>query len=190
VGDHVVGGVERPRQGVLVDDRLEGAGHQLRPRPELDPVGLGHAEQLADHDEGQGEGEPGDEIDGPTRGRLLRSHVGEQAVDQLVHAGAQLFDPADGERARHQAAEPRVVGRVERQDRAPLVVAPLLQLDGMVGRSSGLTLRLSTLVPGPQEGEAVVVVRGHEDAQRLRWVRPAWTAAAVVRAGGKPGVEG
>ncbi len=117
VGEHLVGGGDDAAQVGLVGERLERAGHLVRPGAELVAVAVGHAQQLADDDERQREGEAGEEVD-----RLAGAVSAGDVVEQLGHEDtgsfAEPLDPADGEGARHQAAQPGVVGRVEAQDRA------------------------------------------------------------------------
>jgi hypothetical protein len=96
LGQHVIGDdVEDPRP--VADEGLE-----------LGPIGPRHPEQLADDVDGQPEGERLDEVDRPR-------HRVEQIVDHALDRRPQRLHPAGGERAAHEAAQPRVVGRVDDQ---------------------------------------------------------------------------
>jgi hypothetical protein len=89
-----------------------GGGRQERGEPgaELGPVLLGDAQQLADHGEGQWEGEACDQVDD---GVAAAVQLVEQVVDERLDARPQRGDPWSAERGRGQPAQPGVVGRVD-----------------------------------------------------------------------------
>ena len=108
---------------VVGHHRLDGERDLLAPRAALLVVLVRHAEQLADHGDGDEVGELRDEI-----GVAAVGERREQVVDHLLHVRAQLVDDPRAEDARHDAAQARVVGRVHEdhhlaerlQHRAPL----------------------------------------------------------------------
>ena len=61
--------------------------------PELRAVDLGHAEQVADHPEGDLEAEPFDEVDH----RAVGGHVVERGIDDAVDVVLEVRQPAAGE---------------------------------------------------------------------------------------------
>ena len=103
-------------------DGLDGERDLFAPRAALLVILVGHAQQFADHRDGDEVGELRDEI-GVRSGQWR-----EQVVDDLLHVRAQLLDDPRAEDARHDAAQPRVIGRVHEdhhlaerlQHRAPL----------------------------------------------------------------------
>ena len=88
-------------RGVPVDQELAGALEEV-------VVGVGHAEQVADHQGGHGQGESLHQVD--------RGGAGQHLVDQVVHdpldRRAQRLDPLDRERGGHHPAQPGMLGVV------------------------------------------------------------------------------
>ena len=74
---------------------------------------VGHAEQLADHAERQRVGEALDEVDHRLGARGLE--LVEQLVGDAFDRRFECGDPGRRERPRHEAAQPRVVGRIDVQ---------------------------------------------------------------------------
>jgi hypothetical protein len=71
-----------------------------------------HAEQFADHVDGQRIGEVGEKI----RSAVRRKRV-EASARQCFHVGTQLFDAPRGEGPNHEPTKPVVIGRVAEQHR-------------------------------------------------------------------------
>ena len=79
--------------------------------PQVGPIRLGHAEQLADDGERQRERERADEVD--PRVRSGGGDVVEEVVDDGLHARAERLDAARREGGRDEAAQPGVIRRVD-----------------------------------------------------------------------------
>jgi hypothetical protein len=98
-----------------------------RPGPQQRPVGLGHAQQVADHGHRQRLGQPGDQVASAGLG---------QPVDQPVDpawTGRGAARPSGGERLGHQPAQPGVVGRFAVQHAVADQVPERAQLLGLLG---------------------------------------------------------
>jgi hypothetical protein len=108
--------VARPQRNVeLVErrSRVEGGDRRSDHRLELVPVGLRHAEHLADDGDRQGERQIADHVD-----RALEAV--EDLVGEAHDVGPEALDGPGRERLGHQPAHPGVVGRVEEQQGAPV----------------------------------------------------------------------
>jgi hypothetical protein len=82
-----------------------------RPRPQQMPVGLGHAEHLRDHRDGQRLGDGGDQVDGGSVAARVQQVVDER-VRHRRDPWPQLLHGTGGERLRHEPAQAGVVGRL------------------------------------------------------------------------------
>ena len=107
VGFHRPRPFDRSDDLVVGDDRVERLHHRARPGGDLLLVGVGHAEHLGDHVEGQREGELGDHVAGAALG-----HRVEHRVDQLLDPRSQRLDRRGREGLAHESAQARVVGWV------------------------------------------------------------------------------
>ena len=75
---------------------------------------LGDAQHLADHDHRQPVGKVGDQVHS-----ALRCDAVDRLIDDLLDAWTHLIDPARRESLHHEAAQARVVGRIELQHPVP-----------------------------------------------------------------------
>lgn len=101
------------RSSVTMPGAVGQVGRVVRPAAETLPIRGGHAEQLADDERGEREGERLVEID---RRRLPAQGI-EEAVDQRLHAGAQARHAPDRERGGEQPPQPPVVAHRPSEDR-------------------------------------------------------------------------
>ena len=136
---HVQPGIDDRRDVFGRRDRLERPHERVRPCAQLRAIGLGHAEQLRDHEEGEREREVGDDVDG--RAAAGRGVV-EELVDQHLDARDERLDPPRRERLRHEPADARVVGRVEVEDR-PLAAIGSLDAGGGKDQVPGVEGRVA-----------------------------------------------
>ncbi len=84
----------------------------VRVPPEPFALRVRDAEQVADHHDGQGDGEAGDEVGR----RPLPGDGVEPLVGNLLDATAQPLDATHREGLGHHPADPRVLGRIHRQE--------------------------------------------------------------------------
>ena len=119
---HVVAAVERGGEVLVGDDRIEGLHERSRPGAQLQPVlSFRHAEHVGDHREGERERDVGDHVElgvGPRVG------VGDEILEERLHAGSEAFDDARCEDLGDEPAEAVVVGRVEIEHR-PVAAAAI-----------------------------------------------------------------
>ena len=86
---------------------------RVRPAPELLPIAALDAEQLGDHEHGEGRGYRVDEVD-----LLTRRDLGEHRSGNVAHARFQRTDGTGSEATGHEPTPRCVFGRVHVQDRA------------------------------------------------------------------------
>ena len=116
---HEIGECARRRGRALLDRAVHAElvhrDHPVRPFDERRPHLARNAEQVGDHGDGNGSGELGDQV-----GRALRRERVDPLVRQRGDPGPELFDPARDEGAIDEVAQPRVLGRLELEDRMAL----------------------------------------------------------------------
>ena len=166
VRGHVVGRLHDLVEVHRRQDRFEPEGQRVRPVAELVAVGVGHAEHVGDHLEGQWEREVAHHLH-PVAARLDRV---ERGVDHLLDARRELLDAPRREDLLHDAADAGVVGRVDVEDalRAALgaIAEDLVaQLGPRVPPGNGAVLDAEQR--GAQEADAVVVAEQHPGPNAL-----------------------
>ncbi len=129
-----------------------GGGQQrVGPAPQFLAVLPGHAEQIADHGDGQRQREGGDQV----RGRAGGLHGVQQLPGDPFRAGPQLLHPALGEHSGDGLAQPGVVRRVQRHQDA---FAGRVRLDPR----SPLVQRPGSAEPGIAQHRPDVLVACHQ----------------------------
>ncbi|GAA2983935.1 hypothetical protein JCM13580A_05030 [Streptomyces drozdowiczii] len=101
---HVVGDGVRGRVDDVRGPRREQVGG---PAPDVGPVGLGHAEQFADHGHRERYGQSAHEVERRAPGPPVEEFTGDPCDE-----GAQCGDGPRGERPGHQLPQPGVIRRV------------------------------------------------------------------------------
>jgi hypothetical protein len=123
-------------------------------------VGVGDAEELADHKGRHWQGERRDQVSGIRPGQ----HVVDELIDDMLDAWPHLLDPANGERCGDHAAKPRVLGVIHR-DEAQHTVAPGMKglalggiaLPGRIGADAAVGQQSPLLgIPRDEPGRAAV----------------------------------
>ena len=105
----------RPVLHGAVNAELVHRHHAMRPIDELAPHVARRAEEVGDHRDRNGAGELGDEL-----GRAVLSKCVDPLVRQRRDLRREFFDAARDEGAIDEAPKPRVLGRLELQDRMAL----------------------------------------------------------------------
>jgi hypothetical protein len=184
--------LQRPLQRVGGHQRVQQVDQRPRPGPEPVPVGLRHAEQLADHRDGQGVGE--------VLGHVHRARAGDPFQqfrhDHLDPRSQPLHRPRR-ERLADQRSQPRVVGRVDEQHRGGGLLPG--QQPVHLGGQAKLPHPLGAAqVPAhprvPQHRQHVSMAGEHPESQRAAVHRVGGAELLVQRIGvlvdlGQEGVE-
>ncbi len=118
VGDQPERGVHRRRRDVV--DAVLAVHDEVGLAAYLRAVLLGDAHHLGDDVHRELAGEVGDPVELPAVAAQLET-LGQIAVGELLDARQQVVDPARGEAARDEGAQPVLAGRVHAEDRHHLV---------------------------------------------------------------------
>ena len=106
-------GVDRSLQ-LTLPSRQGGLRHRLRPGADLFTlIGVGHAEDVGDHLEREGEGERSDHVDRLARVEGLLLHLVEHDGDVLDDRRSQRLHLPRREDLGHDPSDSRVSGRIE-----------------------------------------------------------------------------
>ncbi len=176
VDERVLGVSDHLGWGAPVEHELAGALEEV-------VVGVGHAEQVADHPGRHGQGECLHQVD--------RCGTGQHLVDQLVHhpldPRTHLLDPPDGEGGGHHPPQPGVLGVVHGhecprplpsfpQTGAAVRVAgtPVVRTDPPVGQQGALIgvagdQPRSATVPQPDLGDRRLRLQRPQGRRRIEW---------------------